>query len=186
MAGGGGHRSISLNPDTVVDTWQRLAKRPAESLAIIAGFPLPHLRLTLPGGFYVRLIRVRKPQGAAMRHYEIVLLIHPDQSEQVPAMLERYKGTGHRRRRQGAPRRGLGPSPAGLHDPEARQGALPVPEHRVQQRNADRARDRLPLQRRRAAPPDGGEEQGRDHAVGHDEDGRARRSPQGTAQEAAA
>ena len=38
-----------------------------------------------------------------MRHYEIVLLIHPDQSEQVPAMLERYKavvttggGTVHR------------------------------------------------------------------------------------------
>ena len=28
-----------------------------------------------------------------MRHYEIVLLIHPDQSEQVPAMLERYKTT---------------------------------------------------------------------------------------------
>ena len=28
-----------------------------------------------------------------MRHDEIVLLIHPDQSEQVPAMLERYKGT---------------------------------------------------------------------------------------------
>lgn len=28
-----------------------------------------------------------------MRHYEIILLIHPDQSEQVPAMLERYKGT---------------------------------------------------------------------------------------------
>ena len=26
-----------------------------------------------------------------MRHYEIILLIHPDQSEQVPAMLERYK-----------------------------------------------------------------------------------------------
>ncbi len=26
-----------------------------------------------------------------MRHYEIVMLIHPDQSEQVPAMLERYK-----------------------------------------------------------------------------------------------
>jgi small subunit ribosomal protein S6 len=32
------------------------------------------------------------PQGESMRHYEIVLLIHPDQSEQVPAMLERYKG----------------------------------------------------------------------------------------------
>jgi small subunit ribosomal protein S6 len=27
-----------------------------------------------------------------MRHYEIVILIHPDQSEQVPAMLERYRG----------------------------------------------------------------------------------------------
>ena len=27
-----------------------------------------------------------------MRHYEIVILVHPDQSEQVPAMLERYKG----------------------------------------------------------------------------------------------
>ncbi len=27
-----------------------------------------------------------------MRHYEIILLIHPCQSEQGPAMLERYKG----------------------------------------------------------------------------------------------
>ena len=26
-----------------------------------------------------------------MRHYEIVFLVHPDQSEQVPGMLERYK-----------------------------------------------------------------------------------------------
>ncbi|QOC23867.1 30S ribosomal protein S6 [Wenzhouxiangella sp. AB-CW3] len=26
-----------------------------------------------------------------MRHYEIVLLVHPDQSEQVPSMLERYQ-----------------------------------------------------------------------------------------------
>src|SRR5690554_2096908 len=25
-----------------------------------------------------------------MRHYEIVFLVHPDQSEQVPAMVERY------------------------------------------------------------------------------------------------
>ncbi|QKK02596.1 MAG: 30S ribosomal protein S6 [Pseudomonadota bacterium] len=38
-----------------------------------------------------------------MRHYEIVLLVHPDQSEQVPGMLERYRslvenngGTVHR------------------------------------------------------------------------------------------
>lgn len=38
-----------------------------------------------------------------MRHYEIVFLVHPDQSEQVPGMIERYskaiedgKGTVHR------------------------------------------------------------------------------------------
>jgi small subunit ribosomal protein S6 len=38
-----------------------------------------------------------------MRHYEIVFLVHPDQSEQVPMMLDRYqtliknnKGTVHR------------------------------------------------------------------------------------------
>ncbi len=28
-----------------------------------------------------------------MRHYEIVFLVHPDQSEQVPAMVERYRST---------------------------------------------------------------------------------------------
>ncbi|WP_207061264.1 30S ribosomal protein S6 [Motiliproteus sp. SC1-56] len=27
-----------------------------------------------------------------MRHYEIVFMVHPDQSEQVPAMIERYTG----------------------------------------------------------------------------------------------
>jgi len=27
-----------------------------------------------------------------MRHYEIVFIVHPDQTEQVPAMIERYKG----------------------------------------------------------------------------------------------
>jgi small subunit ribosomal protein S6 len=39
-----------------------------------------------------------------MRHYEIVFLVHPDQSEQVPAMVERYesiiskhKGVIHRK-----------------------------------------------------------------------------------------
>lgn len=26
-----------------------------------------------------------------MRHYEVVFIVHPDQSEQVPAMVERYK-----------------------------------------------------------------------------------------------
>ncbi|GAB3628505.1 30S ribosomal protein S6 [Pandoraea terrae] len=27
-----------------------------------------------------------------MRHYEVVFIVHPDQSEQVPAMIERYRG----------------------------------------------------------------------------------------------
>ncbi len=38
-----------------------------------------------------------------MRHYEVVFIVHPDQSEQVPAMIERYQalisgngGTMHR------------------------------------------------------------------------------------------
>ena len=26
-----------------------------------------------------------------MRHYEVIFIVHPDQSEQVPAMIERYK-----------------------------------------------------------------------------------------------
>ncbi|MCW8917755.1 MAG: 30S ribosomal protein S6 [Gammaproteobacteria bacterium] len=32
-----------------------------------------------------------------MKHYEIVFLVHPDQSEQVPAMIERYRASieGH-------------------------------------------------------------------------------------------
>ena len=44
-----------------------------------------------------------KPQGDFMRHYEVVFIVHPDQSEQVPAMIERYRtlisgnqGTIHR------------------------------------------------------------------------------------------
>jgi small subunit ribosomal protein S6 len=28
-----------------------------------------------------------------MRHYEIVFIVHPDQSEQVPGMVERYRST---------------------------------------------------------------------------------------------
>ncbi len=43
------------------------------------------------------------PKGDFMRHYEVVFIVHPDQSEQVPAMIERYRalvtsngGTMHR------------------------------------------------------------------------------------------
>jgi len=37
-------------------------------------------------------IAVFHPKGKKMRHYEIVFLVHPDQSEQVPAMVEKYQG----------------------------------------------------------------------------------------------
>jgi small subunit ribosomal protein S6 len=30
------------------------------------------------------------PKGVSMRHYEVVFLVHPDQSDQVPVMVERY------------------------------------------------------------------------------------------------
>jgi small subunit ribosomal protein S6 len=36
--------------------------------------------------------QARHPQGVLlMRHYEVVFIVHPDQSEQVPAMVERYQ-----------------------------------------------------------------------------------------------
>jgi small subunit ribosomal protein S6 len=37
--------------------------------------------------------RKLNPQGDIMRHYEIVFLVHPDQSSQVSAMVDRYKTT---------------------------------------------------------------------------------------------
>ncbi len=59
-----------------------------------------------------------------MRHYEIVFMVHPDQSEQVPGMIERYTGaitaaagTIHRLGR-------LGPPSAGLSDQQTAQSSL--------------------------------------------------------------
>jgi len=43
------------------------------------------LRLGRPGSYYHK--------ECLMRHYEIVFIVHPDQSEQVPAMIDRYKAT---------------------------------------------------------------------------------------------
>lgn len=39
-----------------------------------------------------------KQSSENMRHYEVVFLVHPDQSEQVPAMIERYSNliTSHK------------------------------------------------------------------------------------------
>ena len=47
-----------------------------------------------------------------MRHYEIVFIVHPDQSEQVPAMVERYRTMVDRPGRHGstASRTGAGAS----------------------------------------------------------------------------
>jgi small subunit ribosomal protein S6 len=72
------------------------------------------------------------PQGVFMRHYEIVLIVHPDQSEQVPAMVERYK-TLCRTARAGQIHRleDWGRRQLALSDPEAAQGALHSDEHRV-------------------------------------------------------
>jgi len=55
-----------------------------------------------------------------VRHYEIVVMVHPDQSEQVPAMIERYKGMvetdgGKVHRLEDWGRRQLAYTMAGLH-----------------------------------------------------------------------
>ncbi len=55
-----------------------------------------------------------------MRHYEIVVMVHPDQSEQVSAMTERYKGMveadgGKIHRLEDWGRRQLAYTIAGLH-----------------------------------------------------------------------
>ncbi|KTD17139.1 30S ribosomal protein S6 [Legionella jordanis] len=35
---------------------------------------------------------IKSIRRSQLRHYEVVFLVHPDQSEQVPAMVERYEG----------------------------------------------------------------------------------------------
>jgi len=48
------------------------------------------------GKYFFYLVTLRAagdfyPKGVSMRHYEVVFIVHPDQSEQVPAMIERYR-----------------------------------------------------------------------------------------------
>jgi small subunit ribosomal protein S6 len=62
---------------------------PAGKPSYNRGLTLLHRHLTRQAAFRAK---AHHPQGVFMRHYEIIMLIHPDQSEQVPAMLERYKG----------------------------------------------------------------------------------------------
>ena len=49
-----------------------------------------------------------------MKHYEVVFMVHPDQSDQVPGMVERYAAHDRARRRKVHRHRGLGPSPTRL------------------------------------------------------------------------
>src|SRR6195256_6964847 len=49
------------------------------------GFSLPHCAMPSAGGMSIH-------KELNMRHYEVVFMVHPDQSEQVPAMIERYRG----------------------------------------------------------------------------------------------
>ena len=53
--------------------------------------PLPGRTATHGGWPHGQTHRNKEP-NQSMRHYEIVFIVHPDQSEQVPAMVERYKG----------------------------------------------------------------------------------------------
>jgi|TARA_B110000196_G_C21137386_1_gene661852 small subunit ribosomal protein S6 len=58
--------------------------------------PRPFVNITTeikPSPCFTDLNREAKPKGVFMRHYEIVFLVHPDQSEQVPGMIERYSNT---------------------------------------------------------------------------------------------
>jgi small subunit ribosomal protein S6 len=51
--------------------------------SIVPSIALPH-RFRMTGG-------VTHKEPYQMRHYEIVFIVHPDQSEQVPAMVDRYR-----------------------------------------------------------------------------------------------
>ncbi len=52
---------------------------------------LPLIRVGLTS-CYLGFLGSYNPKEKTMRHYEIVFLVHPDQSEQVPAMVEKYHG----------------------------------------------------------------------------------------------
>jgi small subunit ribosomal protein S18 len=100
-----------------------------------------------------------------MRHYEIVLLIHPDQSEQVPAMLERYKAlvTAANAASCIGSRTGVGVSWPIMIQKLAKAHYLCLNIECTKEMRARPFR-----QRRRPAPPDRAMA-GRDHPVGDDE-----------------
>ncbi len=87
----------------------------------------------------------------------------------------------HRQERPDPPARGLGPPPARLPDRQDAQGALRADEHRDRPGDAGRARARVQVQRRRAAPPDRRDGRSGARAVADDArregEARARRRP---------
>jgi len=96
-----------------------------------------------------------------MRHYEIVLLIHPDQSEQVPAMLERYKGM-------------ITAGGGKIHRVEdwgRRQMAYQI--NKLSKAHYLCVGACLQVQRRRPASPHRAAQEGRDRSFGHDAHRRA-------------
>jgi len=78
-----------------------------------------------------------------MRHYEIVFLVHPDQSEQVPAMIERYKGMIAGGEAACIALK-TGSAPADLSIAKS-QGALCSDEHRVRPEDIERSDRRVSL-----------------------------------------
>ena len=109
-----------------------------------------------------------------MRHYEIVFLVHPDQSEQVPAMIERYKGMiaaggGQVHRLEDWGRRQLAYPIAKVH--KAHYVLMNIETRPEDPRRAHR---RVPFQRRGAASPGRQHGRGRDRALA-DGEGRGRR-----------
>lgn len=59
-----------------------------------------------------------------MRHYEIIFLVHPDQSEQVGGMVERYTKLIEEDGGKNPPSGRLGPSSTGLRNQQCSQGSL--------------------------------------------------------------
>ena len=59
-----------------------------------------------------------------MRHYEIVFMVHPDQSEQVPGMIQRYTDLYHWCKRSNSPFRRLGSSSISLPNQQTTQSTL--------------------------------------------------------------
>ena len=76
-----------------------------------------------------------------MRHYEVVFIVHPDQSEQVPAMIERYRSLvatqgGQIHRLEDWGRRQLAYPIDKIHKAQRRHPAPPLHSHEARRHDA--------------------------------------------------